>query len=74
MSSSSGSTGEIETNGEVQDKLKRLINASGLGIEADIVHDDSRQGSASAYINADRSQRRLRILSLVWLRRLTQSP
>ena len=33
------STGE--TNGEVQDKLKRLINASGLGIEADIVHDDS---------------------------------
>ena len=28
------STGE--TNGEVQDKLKRLINASGLGIEADI--------------------------------------
>lgn len=33
------STGE--TNGEVQDKLKRLINASGLGIEADIVHDNS---------------------------------
>ena len=44
------STGE--TNGEVQDKLKRLINASGLGIEADIVHDDS--GKAALQLTSSR--------------------
>lgn len=30
-----------ETNGEVQEKLMRLVNNSGLGIEADIIRDES---------------------------------
>ncbi len=64
----------MKQTGEVQDKLKRLINASGLGIEAeDIVHDDSSK-AALQLTSMQTGLSETEDSSLVWLRQLTQSP